>query len=224
MGQSNALGADNRIFGYTYKSDRQPNDFVQRWNGSTFVPQFIGNGNYGCDVHYQLLATKLARPFYLIQSAKSSTAISVHLPPSGTQYLVAYNNVKNAINQLITEGKRPFVYIRWVQGENDSASSVNTNNYENRQITWLNHWRGIIPDVPVIIGGINVFGTPTEQARDLAINQSKINLANSGQVFFYDVTNLPTTDLLHRNGIGYKLEAEIVFNNMQLVEVTNLID
>ena len=68
-----------------------------------------------------------------------------------------------------------------------------------------------------------MFGTATEQARDLAINQSKINLANSGQAFYYDVTQLPTTDLLHRNGLGYKLEAEIVFQNMQLVEVINLI-
>jgi hypothetical protein len=235
FGQSNCAGASNNKTGGSYKSERQRSGIIKEWNftNNSFQNQFIdGNafGMHGINLTFQKLYFKLNRQFYYINCGKSGTAIAKHLPPSGSVFLTTNTAVTTAINQLITQGKRPYIWVRWTQGEGDSTSLSSVNLYTSRQIQFLNYWKNKLgQNVPFIFSGINVHGTELEQSFDTAINQTKINLDNQGLVYYYPVTEFSTDDgnEEHRNYLGYYQEAQVVWdliNEIRPIEITQALN
>jgi len=228
LGQSNALGACVNNTGGSFKSERQQTNIVQEWNKTAGVFQnqnIDSRGSHGINLTLQKLAYKLSRPFYYVNCAVGGTNISKHLPPNGSVYLTTNTAIVNSINQLIASGKRPFVWVRWVQGESDSTSQTGVNAYTNKQISWLNFWKSKLgQNVPFIFGGINVWGIEPNPTYDVAINQTKINLANQGLVTFYDVTQFSFTvgNDEHRNYNGYAQEANYVWNLLNQIQPTEI--
>ena len=200
-GQSNALGACSNRIGGSYLSERQATNKILRWNSATntFVNQNLSiSGNHGIDLFLQKKLYDWNRPLYYINTAVSNTIISKHLPPTGSVYLTANTAVTTAINQLISQGKRPYIWYVYGQGEADSTQLRLTNAY--------------------------VHGTLTEQSYDIAINQTKINLANTGAITFYPTINFEMDiNQDHRNYNGYGQEAQVVWNiinEIRPVEIT----
>lgn len=111
------------------------------------------------------------KPFYYIEYALGYTEIVRHLS-GGDIYTIFWNDyVKPRINQLIAEGKRPFVYLYWLQGERDS--SLEPELYADRFDTWVDLWKtNLGADLPFIIPEII-----ESNANDITINDAFRNKA-----------------------------------------------
>ena len=98
-------------------------------------------------------------PLYMIKHALGGTNIDSHLEASYSDEITdgtvwdAFRNdhVRRGINNLLAQGKRPFVYLYWCQGENDSFVS-RVDDYERRFDSWVSMWKADLgADLPFIV-------------------------------------------------------------------------
>ncbi len=128
-GQSNARGRAPNSSATSEELLPQPQ--MQIWNNGSSVfqdlrigvnSQDIINGDHSIELGLsQSFNTYFPNETgYIIKYAVSSTPIRYHIPEDGTVYNVFKERVESGINNLINQGKIPYVYFIYSQGERDA--------------------------------------------------------------------------------------------------------
>ena len=163
---------------------------------------------------------------YIIKKAIGGTGIIESLP-GGSVYETLWNTyTKNAINDLITQGKRPFVYYYFHQGETD-ANDTDYPFYSDRLDSLISQWRSNLgTELPFMFAEILEFGT--SGTKEAEINQQFQDRADVSKhievVQATDLTNVG--DSQHYDYEAQKAISERLLTKMQLLiplEITSLI-
>lgn len=227
-GQSNSVGGANKS---TYEDgDVAENETVMVWNNGTLSWDNqhldVTTSKVGWNAFMKEHVFKYNRQFKIINGGVSSTDIDFHLP-NELGYTDLVTSVENAINNVLASGKRPYVYMIFIQGEADSNSTVDADAYAAKLATWVAQWKtNLGENLPIIQGGIAEFGTAQEILDDIKINDAKRRQYADGIISeFYEVTGFATTDNLHRNRAGYLEEADVIISKIDAIgiglEITN---
>jgi hypothetical protein len=230
LGQSNAKGYLNINAEDPPPSDGAETEALKVWDSvtQTFKNQIKGTSGFaGYDMPLQQIVGKYRRQFNIIHGAQGGTNILYHLP-GGSVYETAWQDIQDGINHLLNNGKRPFVWLTFVQGEADTIDQQIVDAYAARSQTWVDNWRTLLGQkLPIIMGGINPLGTAQEQIWDEAINAVKRRQYADGVIdAYYEVTGLEhQPDNLHRSYQGLKDEAKLliaIFDKLGSgLEITN---
>lgn len=150
---------------------------------------------------------------YIIKVGIDGTPIIEHLP-GGEVYDNFYPNFAiPGINRLISEGKIPYVYMIYSQGEADAnptnwPDGNNPTNYVARFDSWVAQWRSNIgADLPIVVYQIlDTYDPGSGQINEIFINKD----ASDDKLHMLATGDLPSVgDNLHFNYTAQK-EASVM--------------
>lgn len=217
-GQSNAVGFATTVGLPT--QDLQPFENVKIWNDSIdgFEDLQIGVNNQ-TDPHADKHGVELelakqyyddfTAPLYIIKYGYGGTRIKQHFDYEPTVltpwvYPTFYDdNVVKGINNLLAQGKRPFIWIYWCQGEADASPSY-TPDYSTSLDYWTDMYKTIFGStVPFIFceiieanaSDIIINGTFATKSAEVGTEGAVIEtsgLSDIGDGVHYDTTAFDT--------------------------------
>jgi hypothetical protein len=214
-GQSNAKG--RALNSSASAGELDPSTTTKIWNptASAFQNLDIGTNNLadagdhgvelGLDVNFQTYFP--GETLYLIKYAVGSTPIRDHIKTErGNVVDVFWPYVVNGINQLITDGKIPYVYLIFSQGERDANPATDADGdtpaaHYTRFGVWIDQWRSDIgANIPVV-----AYETLDFYSGSLTVN-SNMNAYESLRTKFECIPMVGETDI--GDGLHFDYQAQ----------------
>lgn len=211
-GQSNADGRAKNS--NTTVEERAYTDYAKIWNPLTaqfeqYQYNVNGNGNgsahpseHGPDLHhiYNWQTYFPDEDVYIIKHAVGGTAIIEHLT-GGSVYEVLHPYVVDGLDALIADGKIPYVYFFFAQGERDATIGTEGTVYYDRYEDLIDLWR-------TNLGVQNITWVSYEIARDCYPREPIINaeINNIGTAYSM-ISVIPTIDLPTLDGLHFTTQS-----------------
>lgn len=220
-GQSNAQGRANSLSATPQELEYHQNALI--WNNNEFQPLKISsyfNNQSNPNLHgVELpLAMKFKEEFpnetiYIVKHALGGSNIDANYIGGGVYENFKTNFFEPAINNLLSNGIEPEVYIYYSQGEAEAnASRYQDFNYKLSLL--INNYRNILKsDVHFIFPLIIENGILTH---DTEVNNVFKNYEkNDAKISVIDSVNFPSDDALHWNYDGVNQLGNLVFEEIK---------
>lgn len=228
-GQSNSSG--NGYNSEALSSETDSTSALKIWRNTSFVFQDlnISSGNNYPNVgstHGIELGVSLAQeaqktyPLYLAKYGIGGTEINEHIK-GGWCYQTFYNFfVAKAINNLLASGKRVFVDLVFLQGENNTEFQYLTDNYANELTNWITLWRvNLGANLPINFIEIYQRNSRTQQINDIFHAKA----ATDPNIRVISASTLTTNDGIHYSYASLKTIANNYYNTMLSVTPLEII-
>lgn len=144
-------------------------------------------------------------PLYLAKYAVGGTAMDEQLFGGVTFTRLYHEYIVVMVNQLLAQGKRVFIDMILIQGENDAVLPYQVDNYPAKLDTWINLWKTYLgSNIPISL--VEIYGSTSQEE---GINTAFANAASTySNVEVIEASTLPTNDGLHYSYAGLKTISE----------------
>lgn len=222
-GQSNADGRGLNSEATTGELAAQPH--VQIWNDGTqnFESLDIGTNNqvdasfattrHGIELGLaKFLPSYAPDTLYLIKHATGATEIRYWLP-GGTGYTELFDDyITPALDTLNARQKTPYVSLVWMQGESDTDTQLEADNYASGLDSLVDIYRTrLSPKLPFYAAEIYE-GNAKEQTINNTFASFEDTISNFSTI---GVAGFGTDDFLHWNYTGYQQVSESLLRIMK---------
>jgi len=225
-GQSNSKGR-------AYSDNADPNDLgvktnvkiwdktgAPAWNNLEIVNGIGGNNNSTLDDEHGI-EVGLAKYYndyfpnetlYLIKYGVGNSPIQPWI--SGGVHFNKFWNLflSPAVNRLLLDGKIPYLYFFWSQGESDASPAL-VNSFQGKFNAWFDLWRNNLHnELPIALAEVLMPGNPEFTSGNVIVNDIFQNKADTEQF----IESMPTRgytdrgDAIHYSADAYLLMAQDV--------------